>query len=189
MIANPRLMMVLSFTTLAAIGCGGDSPQQAHQNSENDKESLSREKTAAEPKDKTGEPHKNDKSSNQSNSTADNKQAQSFFSGIKKQSSIKACKVQIKMLEQATKLYILDAGKSPSDLKHLVAAPTNDAKAKWRGPYLTSGRSDPLQDPWGNQFIYSLKESDSPGPTFEISSKGPDGVAGTADDISTASQK
>lgn len=58
-------------------------------------------------------------------------------------------------------------------LDALINAPAS-AK-KWRGPYTEEKK---LSDPWGNKFSY---ESD--GKTVKITSAGPDGEMGTADDI------
>jgi general secretion pathway protein G len=51
---------------------------------------------------------------------------------------------------------------------------------KWRGPYLK--RAAVPKDAWGNELVY-----ESPGQyneaTYDLSSAGPDGMAGTDDDI------
>jgi general secretion pathway protein G len=64
----------------------------------------------------------------------------------------------------------------PPDLQALVTAPASSTN--WRGPYL----SETALDPWYHPYQYV-----SPGihnsTTFDVFSLGPDGRAGTADDI------
>jgi prepilin-type N-terminal cleavage/methylation domain-containing protein len=65
-----------------------------------------------------------------------------------------------------------------------------DLKRGWRGPYLTSGRrvgttdlADPWDDPSGARRPYRYTPS---GASATITSAGPDGVFGTADDLSVS---
>lgn len=38
-------------------------------------------------------------------------------------------------------------------------------------------------DPWGEAFVYELREEGGRGPKFALRSKGPDKVVGTDDDV------
>ena len=64
-------------------------------------------------------------------------------------------------------------------LQALITAPTNRPD-QWRGPYLADGRL-PL-DPWKEQYVYRYPGTKNKG-GYDILSKGPDKVEGTADDI------
>lgn len=99
---------------------------------------------------------------------------------MQKNANVRATKTQIGMLEKALTAYQVDMGSYPSSqqgLDALMAVPA-DARngAKWSGPYLE--KQIPA-DPWGNPFTYELTSPDQ----FHITSAGPDGAAGTADDI------
>ncbi len=94
-------------------------------------------------------------------------------------SRVKAAKVQIAALGSALGAFQIENGHFPSSsggLKDLVQRP-KDAP-DWRAPYMERIP----QDPWGHDYIYV-----SPGKhnvaTFDLMSMGPDGQAGTADDI------
>lgn len=64
-------------------------------------------------------------------------------------------------------------------LQALVAAPPTHS-SEWRGPYFDPPEVPP--DPWGEPYQYA-----SPGAhnkeTYDVWSKGPDKISGTADDI------
>jgi general secretion pathway protein G len=84
----------------------------------------------------------------------------------------KAAKSQIRMFEQALVDYRLDVGKLPDEsngLKSLVENVSGDEK--WDGPYL---KRLP-QDPWGNDYIYTVPGENS---EYEIKSYGSDGQPG-----------
>jgi general secretion pathway protein G len=92
---------------------------------------------------------------------------------------IKAAKVQIAAFRNALALFQVENGRFPSGtsgLKDLVQRP-KDAP-DWHGPYLEKIP----RDPWEHDYIY-----DCPGKhnvaTFDLMSLGPDGRAGTDDDI------
>jgi general secretion pathway protein G len=82
----------------------------------------------------------------------------------------------------ALKLYKLDNGRYPTTaqgLKALLSKPSSSpVPGNWSGPYL---ENEPL-DPWKTEYGYK-----SPGPNnqdgYDLYSLGPDGVEGTADDI------
>jgi general secretion pathway protein G len=70
-----------------------------------------------------------------------------------------------------------DTGRFPTNgegLEALVAKPAGIAGDQWRGPYLDKV---PL-DPWGQKFAYTGQKG-----AFSLTSSGPDGRAGTPDDL------
>ena len=101
--------------------------------------------------------------------------------GRQQHASIDATRVSIEGLTQALRLYSLDHhGRFPTtadSLEVLVADPGGRDK-KWRGPYLDRTP----QDGWGSEFMYWCPGIHNK-ETFDISSAGPDGVFGNADDV------
>ncbi len=95
-----------------------------------------------------------------------------------KKARVDAARSQIGVLDKAVKMYELSQMSYPATAQGLSALrqPPSDA-TNWAGPYLD--RDVPL-DPWGNPYQYELVDSE----TYRIWSFGPDGVDGTADDIS-----
>ena len=84
-----------------------------------------------------------------------------------------AARTQIGLLEDATKLYILDVGSPPSSLDALLAAPSDLANpAKWQGPYLE--KTTLPVDPWNNPYQYEV--TDPTNGKFRIWSAGPPGA-------------
>lgn len=80
-------------------------------------------------------------------------------------------------------MYELDAGRYPTTeqgLKALIEKPSSSPEpTSWKGPYLKK-KEVPL-DPWGNEYIYECpgKQNED----YDLSSSGPDGIAGNEDDI------
>ncbi len=72
--------------------------------------------------------------------------------------------------------YQSDLGKFPSTQEGLEVLFTSPGGAKWTGPY--GSREELGKDKWDNPFTYELTPK---GP--RITSSGPDGVPGTADDL------
>jgi general secretion pathway protein G len=84
-------------------------------------------------------------------------------------------------ISQALKLFKFHTGRFPEELKDLITKPSDDDVAKkWNGPYLEDEAG--LQDAWGNEFQYNAQGQHNEG-SFDIWSKGPDGVDGNDDDI------
>ena len=100
------------------------------------------------------------------------------FAGRSEEAKIAAARSDIHAnMGSALDLYELDNGVFPASLNALLTDPGN-AK-KWRGPYIK--KKNNLTDPWGRPYLYV-----SPGtknPDYDLSSAGPDGQNGTADDI------
>ena len=84
-------------------------------------------------------------------------------------------------LSQAVKMYKSNVSRYPNALADLLSEPLQlQGTVRWRGPYLEDLQG--LLDPWGNPYQYR-----APGMRnkkgFDLWSYGPDGVAGTPDDI------
>ena len=92
-----------------------------------------------------------------------------------------AAQAQIKSLRTALAAFEMDNDRLPPThpgLIELVQRP-RDAK-NWKGPYM-----DNLpKDPWKNDFIYECPGRHNTG-SYDIVCAGPDGVAGTEDDITS----
>lgn len=92
------------------------------------------------------------------------------FVGRAREARIKAAEGDISNLGTALELFELEQGAFPSSLGELL---TSDKK------YLR--QTQVPVDPWGNAYTYS-----NMGDSYTLSSAGPDGVAGTGDDITSA---
>lgn len=82
-------------------------------------------------------------------------------------------RVILEQVRTAVRMYEVDTGHLPSELRFLVERPTDE---HWAGPYL---KDVDFKDPWGNPLRYTPSSSN----TFEVLSVGPDGAFGTEDDI------
>ena len=84
---------------------------------------------------------------------------------------------KLSTIRNALNMYGVDGNQPPSNAEGLQ-------------PLVAKGLLSPsdLTDDWGNTFVYELKNEKDPSTgkdyTISLSSKGPDGVAGNADDIS-----
>jgi general secretion pathway protein G len=101
-----------------------------------------------------------------------------------KEAKIQTARFQVTTtLKTALDMYNVDNGNFPTTsqgLKALAEKPSDEPVPRnWSEPYLESGVPD---DPWGNPYVYVC-----PGQhrtySFDLSSMGPDGRAGTEDDI------
>jgi general secretion pathway protein G len=105
------------------------------------------------------------------------------FTGRTEQARITAAQTQISTFGTALDAYEVDTGSYPrgqNGLAALVVQPSD--VAGWRGPYL---KSDIPSDPWGHPYIYEYPGKMNP-TGYDIRSMGPDGQAGTADDVFNA---
>jgi general secretion pathway protein G len=102
-----------------------------------------------------------------------------FIRGAQKRARADAARAQIGLFEQAIKMYEMHVQQYPSmsDGLEALVQPSSDIPG-WSGPYLD--KQVPL-DPWNNPYQYELANAD----VYRIWSFGPDGVDGTADDISS----
>lgn len=80
------------------------------------------------------------------------------------------------VLQIALENFKRDCGKYPDESEGLVALLNNPGEKGWKGPYVTLLRPDP----WDRLFVYRAGTSES---GYVLLSVGPDGIEGTADDI------
>lgn len=103
------------------------------------------------------------------------------FSGVSERGRVTAAQTQISTFKTALDAFEVDMGYYPkgrSGLVDLIQQP-RDAK-NWHGPYL---QSDVIpKDPWSNDYSYEYPGRHNPS-SYDLSSPGPDGRAGTDDDI------
>jgi len=81
--------------------------------------------------------------------------------------------------------YAADTGAYPTTkqgLKALLVCPAG--VDNWDGPYINKALG--LKDPWGHPYVYrsSGPKVDDVGDPYDLFSAGPDGIAGTGDDVS-----
>jgi general secretion pathway protein G len=96
--------------------------------------------------------------------------------GRSEQARLAAAHADISSIKTALDAYEVDNGFYPKGLQDLIQQPSN--ARNWHGPYL-----DNLPvDPWGNPYVYAFPGRHNPS-GFDLYSVGPDGKAGTADDI------
>ncbi len=105
------------------------------------------------------------------------------LAGRSEQARTTAAATQISSFSTALDAFEVDNGyypKGKSGLLDLVQQP-RDAQS-WKGPYL----KEIPKDPWGNEYVYEC-----PGrmnvTSYDLVSPGPDGKAGSEDDISNVS--
>jgi general secretion pathway protein G len=90
---------------------------------------------------------------------------------------ISAAIADIKAFETDLDMFKVDTGQYPPSLEALI---NNPGITHWNGPYIKN-QATIQPDPWGRPYIY--KAPGDNGRDYDISSAGPDGNAGTADDI------
>ena len=99
------------------------------------------------------------------------------LAGRSEQARVQAAKTDISSsIPLALDLYEMDMGKYPENLDYLRTRPSDGES--WRGPYL---KKKPV-DPWGKPYIYKAP-GDHNQDGYDLSSSGPDGQPGTADDV------
>ena len=103
------------------------------------------------------------------------------LAGRTEQAKTARAKSDIAAIGVALDLYELDAGQYPEGLDELVSreAPAHlseDARAKWNGPYLKKGLP---KDPWGRPYDY--KRESQHAQDYDLSSLGADGQPGHDD--------
>ncbi len=92
----------------------------------------------------------------------------------------KAALVEIGTLSKACKMYKLNVGQFPADLNDLYQNPSGLSKMQWGGPYIEKAVK---ADPWQRPYKYGTDEAND---RVTITSSGPDGQAGTQDDVPEA---
>ena len=99
------------------------------------------------------------------------------LAGRSEQARAQAAKTDINSsIPLALDLYEMDMGKYPESLDYLRSRPGDGEN--WRGPYL---KKKPI-DSWGRPYVYKAP-GDHNQDGYDLSSLGPDGQPGTADDI------
>lgn len=102
------------------------------------------------------------------------------FAGRTEQAKEAAARTQISTFETTLDAFEVDNGYYPKGKNGLdsLVIPPQDAQ-NWRGPYL---KQDIPLDPWGNAYVYECPGKFNVA-TYDLFSAGPDGRAGTEDDI------
>ncbi|MFH1412118.1 MAG: type II secretion system major pseudopilin GspG [Candidatus Omnitrophota bacterium] len=99
------------------------------------------------------------------------------LAGRSEQARIAAAKADINAnIATAIKLYELDNGNYPENLKALLMKP--GSAFNWNGPYL---EKDPV-DPWGRPYKMKYPGTKRP-QSYDLYSLGKDGQTGTDDDV------
>ena len=80
---------------------------------------------------------------------------------------------EAKNIGTALDLFMIDAGRYPTQEEGLGALVANPGIPKWEGPYLKS-KGVPV-DPWGHPYQYRIPGTD--GRDYDLFSLGPDGTA------------
>ncbi len=96
-----------------------------------------------------------------------------------------AARVEIMNIKTALDTFEIDLGRYPTNeegLMALVVAPAGNEK--WHGPYIEKLPTDP----WGHAYVYRFP-GDHNKSGFDLSSMGPDGKVGGADNIDNWSEK
>ena len=102
------------------------------------------------------------------------------FSGRTEQARQTAALSQIATFGTALDAFEVDTGHYPkgkNGLFDLVQQP-RDAQ-NWKGPYM---KNEIPKDPWGSEYVYECPGKHNPS-SYDLMSAGPDGRAGTEDDI------
>ena len=89
----------------------------------------------------------------------------------------KSAFLQIKNLEEACTMFKLNVGSFPQTLDDLRTMPSGMNQAQWGGPYI---KVTVPADPWNRPYTYTADDANE---RVIITSNGPDGQAGTADDV------
>ena len=99
--------------------------------------------------------------------------------GRGQEARVTAANTQLDNFCMALEAYLMDNGAYPAQLQDLYQAPSG--LTTWKGPYIQKPN---FNDPWGNPFAYATGSGAQHNPrSYDLSSLGPDGQGGTADDI------
>jgi len=103
------------------------------------------------------------------------------LAGRTEQAKTARAKSDIASIGLALDLYELDAGQYPDSLEALILREppshlSEEARAKWNGPYLKRGLP---KDPWGRPYEY--KKASQHNQDYDLSSLGSDGQPGKDD--------
>ena len=109
----------------------------------------------------------------------------------RRRAAVTRAQVAIAGLETAIEMHETDTGAWPASGNEalVVALEGPSQTAGWEGPYMRFKEGDlqdgALLDPWGRPYRYRVPGDAAHGHEqyFDLSSDGPDGTAGTADDV------
>jgi general secretion pathway protein G len=108
------------------------------------------------------------------------------FSGRTEQARETAARTQIATFGTALDSFEVDVGYYPKGRNGLGDLFTQPRDAQnWRGPYI---KNEIPKDPWQNDYVYECPGKNNPS-SYDLLSMGPDGRAGTEDDITNYSKK
>jgi general secretion pathway protein G len=107
------------------------------------------------------------------------------LSGKAERSREAAAKAELHNIGTALDGYETDVGHYPSSDEGIRALIEPLNAKNWHGPYLK--HNDVPKDPWGKEYIYRYPPSHNKN-WPDVSSAGPDGQEGTADDIDNWTQ-
>lgn len=99
------------------------------------------------------------------------------FLSMQRSALAKTATSDIQNLKRACVAFKLNVGRFPSALEELVVPPSGLSPIQWGGPYLDNQN---ISDPWGRPYLFSADDLND---KVFITSVGPDGQQGTADDI------
>ncbi|MCA9195024.1 MAG: protein kinase [Planctomycetales bacterium] len=102
--------------------------------------------------------------------------------GSSEEEKIARTRIDIQTIDTACQTYKLSVGSYPDSLQDLRRKPDGVTESQWGGPYLEPGKPK-LLDPWGHPIGLRVDEDGK----LTVFSFGPDGKAGTADDIDNRS--
>ncbi len=108
------------------------------------------------------------------------------FSGRTEQARTTAAASQIATFGTALDAFEVDMGYYPkgrNGLKELVDTPRDSLK--WKGPYMKNAIP---QDPWDQDYVYECPGKHNPS-SYDLYSVGPDGRAGSEDDVTNWAKK
>ena len=92
----------------------------------------------------------------------------------------RAAYTDVTTLSNACQMYKLNVGTFPATLDDLFTLPNGLSQAQWQGPYI---QKQITGDPWNRPYTYAADEVNN---RVTITSNGPDGQAGTEDDVTSA---
>jgi len=101
-----------------------------------------------------------------------------------KESKVQGAKIQIAQFSEALQAYYLAHNMYPHTSQGLQALVQKPSVGKVPDNYPEGGylnKKEIPKDPWNNDYVYVCEDYQN----FKISSNGPDGEPGTADDISS----
>lgn len=103
----------------------------------------------------------------------------SLFGGAKRDTARMFVKQSMKTSLSTYRIHMSDYPSTADGLQALITAPAAKAD-RWHGPYIEGGKLP--EDPWGQLYVYRYPGTKNKG-SYDLYSKGPDGVDGNEDDV------